>query len=162
MHPVGNKGNHMHRLGKAILIAGALIVSVVALAALLLAIPATRPSVLGLAFRVIVWERGYHFASGVITFANHTLTITNLRIDDDRGEEFLAAKRLVVDIEPAGLIGRSDRLFGLHSVEVDEPASCASPPQRRVLELRRALAAWWGRAEPGRTAAARAHRGYPW
>ncbi len=111
----------MRRLGKAILIAGALIVSVVALAALLLAIPATRPSVLGLAFRVIVWERGYHFASGVITFANHTLTITNLRIDDDRGEEFLAAKRLVVDIEPAGLIGRSDRLFGLHSVEVDQP-----------------------------------------
>ena len=121
VRPVGNKGNHMHRLGKAILIAGALIVSVVALAVLLFVIPATRSIVLGLAFRLLVWERGYHYASGVATFANQTLTITNLRIDDDRREEFFAAKRLVVGIEPAGLIGRSDRLFGLHSVEVDEP-----------------------------------------
>src|SRR5579864_6204390 len=111
----------MRRVAKLAIIGGAVVVAAVALFALLLWVPATRPAMLSLAARVALWQRGYHLVGGQFTFKKQTLEINGLRIEDDRGELFFTAKDITANIDLAGLVGRSDRQLGVRSVALEAP-----------------------------------------
>jgi autotransporter translocation and assembly factor TamB len=111
----------MRSFTRAAIMGGAVVVALAALLALMLAFPAGRTSLVSLGLRFVIWQRGYHFAGGGVAQEGNALVIRGLRITDGRGELFLIVKRATVDIDPAGIIGGSDRQFGLRSIRLDEP-----------------------------------------
>jgi hypothetical protein len=114
----------MHRMRRIARIFIALCASIAALALVLtglLWLPATRPAVITAAARVLVRLFGFGWAGGDLRFAGHRLSIDGLVIDDDRGEEFLTVRRLTAVVDPAGLIGRSDRRLGLFAIDAVAP-----------------------------------------
>ncbi len=111
----------MRRLKQAAAVAGIVLVAAVALLALIAAFPAGRSALVGVALRALVWQRGYHMIHGTIVLAHNMVRIDDARIADRRGELFLTVRTIVIDIDPAGLIGRSDRAFGVRKIVVVEP-----------------------------------------
>jgi TamB, inner membrane protein subunit of TAM complex len=111
----------MRRFARIVFGLTALVLIAVAIFAVALSIPVTRSVALNLGLRVVVWHFGFHWAGGHVTYAKRVLTINHLVLDDDRGEEFLDLQRLTVVIDPLGFAGRSDRQFGLHSIDLEEP-----------------------------------------
>ena len=111
----------MRRAARVLFRAGALVASAIIVLALALLFAPTRSTVISLALRVAVRYYGFHYAGGRLAYERRVLTIDDLRLNDDRGEEFLTARSLVVAIDPAGLIGRSDRRLGLRAVDLAAP-----------------------------------------
>jgi autotransporter translocation and assembly factor TamB len=111
----------MRRLKKAVVLALVGLVAACALLGIIAAFPGGRAGLVGVALRIVVWQRGYRFAHGAIAFSRGELRIDGLRIDDRRGELFIAVRHVTIDIDLKGLIGRSDRAYGLRRIELDEP-----------------------------------------
>ncbi len=109
------------RAVRAVLISLAGLVALAGLALLLWAFPATRSAVLGLAARGAVRATGYHLVAGSITYAHGQLTLDGPIVTDDRGETFFMAHQVRASLDPAGILGRSDRFLGLHSLDLVAP-----------------------------------------
>ncbi|HEV2037585.1 MAG TPA: hypothetical protein VGQ96_03175, partial [Candidatus Eremiobacteraceae bacterium] len=76
----------MRRFKKAAVIGGAVVIALAALLALMLAFPGGRTKLVGLGLRFVLWQRGYHLASGDLKLQAGSLRIENLHVTDDRGE----------------------------------------------------------------------------
>ena len=111
----------MPRVARLLLIPVGVAIALAAIVALVLLFPATRSAVLDIGLRALVATKGYHLVQGRVSYAHQRLVIRDLKIDDDRGEEFFAANTVACVIDPAGLFGRSDRAWGLRSLELVEP-----------------------------------------
>jgi hypothetical protein len=109
------------RAVRAVLISLAGLVVLAGLALLLLVFPTTRSAVLDLAARVAIRATGYHLVAGSITYAHGELTLDDPIVTDDRGETFFMARQVRASVEPAGILGRSDRFLGLHSLDLVAP-----------------------------------------
>jgi len=93
----------------------------VACAVLAVSFAAPRSALMRFALGAFLAAHGMHFAGGDLAVGRDRLEASGLEIDDDNGR-VLYVKRLTIEYDWRGLIGRSDRRFGLRAVEIDQPA----------------------------------------
>jgi len=66
-------------------------------------------------------NRGYHFKAGSLAIGANEIDAGDLIIADNAGVPLISAKNVVIKYDVGGLLGRSDRAYGLHSIVVRSP-----------------------------------------
>ncbi len=123
----------MRRFTRAAVIGVAAVIALAALLGLMLAFPGGRTKLVGLGLRFVLWQRGYHLASGDLNLQAGSLRIENLHVTDDRGELIFSVKHVALDFDSGGLLGHGDRKFGMRRLLLDQP---------RMLLIRRDDGSW--------------------
>lgn len=98
----------------------AIIAAAVAVAgAFALAVPDLRDGLATLALKAVLKARGgFALRSGALRISSDRIDVAKLEIDDADGKPAITADRIVATIEPGAWVGRTNRLYGLKSIDV--------------------------------------------
>ncbi|MBC5805185.1 MAG: hypothetical protein DLM53_01960 [Candidatus Eremiobacter antarcticus] len=111
----------MRAFRKFAVVAGIAVIALLLIIALALTLSWPRSALVSSVFGFVVAQRGLHVTHGQLTVHRSVLTVADLHVKDDAGEELLRAKKLVVGFDAAGIIGRGDRRFGLKAIALQDP-----------------------------------------
>jgi hypothetical protein len=97
------------------------IAAIAVITALVVFVPGPRSVAVRALLQLALAQRGYHLSAGSLFIGSNEIDAADLVIADRAGVPLLSAKNVTIDYEAGGLVGRSDRAYGLHAIIVRSP-----------------------------------------
>jgi len=106
---------------KAAFAALAVLVGALIAAVIFMGFTGPRSALAGFIIQAALLQRGFHFTAASLTARPHELVAERVAVVGKTGQTAFTADRIDVKYDPKGLLGESDRAFGLESAVLERP-----------------------------------------